>query len=108
MRLYEIILPVLDNQGQPTREAHAAFRSRLRSLSGGFTYSNVSGEWTDDQGQVFTDDSIAYRFAEPESRQASTAIPHIVSLAARLFPDQLAIFWAQVGDATIWTRAAAK
>lgn len=103
MNLYEITLPIEDNQGASLKEAHAAFTARLLATFGGFTSHCVHGAWTDDEGRVYFDKSIAYRVAHLTDRRRSLGY-----MAKDLFPDQEAFFLAHLGEAHIVTRAAIK
>lgn len=103
MQLFEIVLPVLDNSGQSYEGSHIAFREYLLDAVGGYTLEpNAAGGWRDDKGTTYLDVVTPYRVAcEPEQWA------HVVNKAAELFSDQLALFWSNIGTATIWERKAA-
>lgn len=102
MRLYEIILPRLNNEGAPMDSAHQAFARKLCVLYGGFTRAPVQGTWLDDTGKAYQDESFAYRIA------TDRALGHAILAAQRLWPDQLAIFWASLGEAHIYETPAGR
>lgn len=100
MQLWEITLPARDNGGTPLHMAHKNFRRFLLETFGGYTEGETArGAWRDpDTGKVYSESVIPYRIAceaEPSLDEAF-----------RLFPDQLAIFKAKIGDAEIVNRPA--
>lgn len=97
MKLFEIILPVLDNSGEDLSAAHDAFVSYLLDKFGGFTSLDTKGAWKDDKGRVFRDASVTYRVASTTSLWGLGA----VAKARELFPDQLAFYVAEVGTGEI-------
>ena len=104
MNLYQINLPhhrqYLGLDMQKAQNAHKAFRAEVRRIVGDLTrLPTVQGEWLDLGGRVYEDQCIPYQIA-----CTSEEWREIVTHAFRLFPDQLAIFHAQIGVATIELR----
>ena len=102
MNLYEILLPMANNAGHGMQSAHTDFHAFLIDHYGGYTKGRpASGYWRNGRGIVIHDYMVPYRVAcEP------TAWLKIVARAFELFPDQEAIFHAQIGVATIEARPA--
>lgn len=102
MQVWEITLPLRDNDGKPCRAAHRAYQAWLLNMFGGFSERNSVGQWKDDDGSHYSDPSIVYtvasdpRFATEEGFKRS-----LTSVAAKLFPDQKAFYVAHVGQAWI-------
>lgn len=106
MDLYEVTIPTEDNAGQSMREAHAAFGLWLIESFGGFTSWRTHGAWQD-AGRSYVEASITYRVAIREAQcPGDAAVPHIAAQALAIFPDQLAVYIAQVGTAAIIARPA--
>lgn len=101
MKLFEIILPHVDNSGSSYHHAHEEVRKHLLARYGGYTVCQVAGEWRDPaDGTVYMDASAAYRIladAEPE-RDGNLAI------IFALLPDQLAICVNEIGSGRIVQR----
>lgn len=97
MNLYEIALPERDNSCGQLAEAHWLWRKAALDLAGGYTERPTGyGFWRDNGGMVFEDRMVSYRVAcEPD------VWAKLVAKAFDLFPDQVAIFHAQLGTATI-------
>jgi hypothetical protein len=102
MILYEILLPVQDNSHQDMAAAHELFRAFLVDENGGYTMGRIqTGAWCNELGVVMYDYMVPYRVACD-----AVAWRKIVASAFDLFPDQLAIFHAKIGEATIEERPA--
>lgn len=100
MRYYEIQLPARDNAGKLTKRALANFERVALKTAGGFNRSPaVEGAW---QGsKVFRDMMVPYRLACTEAQFGLLLLS-----AFDLFPDQEAIFTADLGQANIAERPA--
>lgn len=97
--LFEIALPLNTNDGENYNAAHKAWTVQAAKVAGGFTQRPPGlGMWQD-KGTLYVDDMIPYRLACSAEQFAA-----LVDEAFRLFPDQLAIFTARIGDADIISR----
>lgn len=102
LKLYEIALPVRDNGGKETAGAMLAFETIALEKVEGYTKRPAGqGAWQGSDGRIYYDDMVPYRIA------CEAAIwPTILDAAFRLFPDQLALYHAELGVVTITTREA--
>lgn len=100
MKLYEFFLPVNDNSGAATGLARAQFQEDVLQECGGFSMgAHKRGAWADNTGKVFYDEIAPITIAcEPIQRD------WLLRRAFELFPDQKAIFVAEIGEATIYER----
>lgn len=100
--LFEIALPVKANDGADYAEALAAWEERALAVAGGFTrLPDADGAWRDpSDGKVYRDRMRGYRVMC--NRREFTSLTYD---AFRLFPDQVAIFTATIGSATVYDRA---
>ena len=102
MKLYQFNLPLYDNAGKSCERAHIDFKSACKMYAGGYTVqgTNAVGEWycTDD-GNTYKDEIVIYQVAVD-----AKGFKRILEEAFNSFPDQLAIFTAIVGEATIHAR----
>ena len=103
MKLYQLTLPVLDNQGHSMVSAIDALDAYTLEVVGGCSRSGgISGLWRDQHNdKVYADQLVAWHIATAE-----TVFRLVLAKAFELWPDQLAIFWAQIGTATIEHRQA--
>lgn len=94
MRQFQILLPVSDNKGAGLSSALSAFEAQALSVAGGFTdVGQVRGVW-EGPDKRYVDTLRDYRIAcEPAQFQSLLDAAHI------LFPDQQALFCADLGDA---------
>ena len=100
MKLYEIAIPLFDNAGLNTNTARRAFEKSVLASVGGYTrLPAAEGAWLDASGKLYTDRTQSYRLACDDWQ-----FPAVLAEAFRLFPDQLAIFTAEIGTATIHER----
>ena len=100
MNLYEILLPVTNNDGERMHLAHGRLQDFLLETIGGYTECpNVEGAWRNDTGLVMYDKSVPYRVT-----CHSEDWRKIVARAFELWPDQQAIFHTKLGEATIEER----
>lgn len=101
MRFYEIQLPARDNRKQDTYVARQQFERAALKAVGGFNRGpNSQGAWKDG-ATVYRDTMVPYRVACTEEQFAG-----LLMTAFQLFPDQLAIFTADLGTAHIAERPA--
>lgn len=97
--LWEIALPLADNDGRPTDQSLARWEAQALQIAGGYTQRpNGMGTWVHNMC-VYTDIMRPYRVACSEQHFAA-----LVDAAFRLFPDQLAIYTSRIGDAEIISR----
>ena len=97
MRLFEILLPQTDNDGQSMRQSFVVFEAYALHIAGGFTKCGVvEGQWRNDNGTIMTDYLLPYRVACSPAQWAQ-----IVSRAFALWPDQEAICHSHIGECTI-------
>lgn len=100
MKLYQITLPMFDNAGLNTNVARVQWEKAALQAAGGFTrLPAAEGAWLGPDGKTYTDRSRAYHIACEE-----WAFAGLLAEAFRLFPDQLAIFTAEIGMAIIHER----
>ena len=99
-RFYEFLLPDRDNAGIVLREERRHWEAHALARAGGFTWSGVvQGSWRDDQMYVQTESMHRYSVACDR-----IAFQCLLTDAFELFPDQVAIFAAEIGRATIHRR----
>lgn len=99
--LWEIALPVFTNDGRDYGDAHMTWQAKALHIAGGYSQRPVGhGAWRDPKsGEVYVDHMMPYRVAcSPEAFGA------LVDEALRCFPDQVAIYTARLGEATIVDR----
>ena len=95
-----IYLPSYDNKGNNTAAAREAWEAEVFATVGGYTQGGArKGCWRDDKGVVYNESVIPYYVACSPNAWAV-----LVAAAFKLFPDQLAIYHAITGDATIAER----
>ena len=101
MRLYEFVLPLLDNNKGNLRPEHALFRTSMLEVAGGYTQAfNAQGAWRDPKsGRDFYDEVVPYRVATDENGYRL-----LLNKAFTIFHDQAAIFVAEIGAATVHER----
>jgi hypothetical protein len=83
LKIAFIILPLRDNQGITTRDAHAALRTAVLDNYGGYTQTLVTGVWRNEDGVVFHDDSLKYEIAMDTGAGAGTKLVEIAAQACR-------------------------
>jgi len=100
MRLYEITLPLYTNSGDDYDEAHEAWRRKALDVAGGFTQlpDGSMGYWLDGD-KLYAEGVRVYRVACEPAQWF-----RLLEAAFGLFPDQITIFHAEVGDGTITSR----
>ena len=101
MKLYQILLPARDNDGAETWGVHVAWRQYVLNLVDGYTQQGVSSGLRQDwqTGRIYTDELITYQVATTREMWRLC-----VAKAFELWPDQQAIIWAELGDATLEMR----
>lgn len=101
MPIYGIKLPLQDNAGRSTAFDIHDFASFVLDTVGGYTDAGEQcGVWRDDSGEVYRDTVHAFEVACNPEQWAS-----IVAKAFECFPDQLAIYTANLGEAAIINRS---
>ena len=100
MRLYEFTIPTHDNAGRSYEQARKRWEAHAIAAAGGLTIQPgfAQGVWVDD-GKEYRDQVTQYRVACEES-----TFKLLLAHAFECFPDQLAIFTADLGEATIHER----
>jgi hypothetical protein len=83
LKIAFIILPLRDNQGRKTTEAHAALRDAVLDHFGGYTQTLVTGVWRNEDGVVFHDDSLKYEIAMSTGVGAGKKLVEIAAQACR-------------------------
>jgi hypothetical protein len=58
--LITITLPIRDNDGSDLSEEHRNLRSTLLNTVEGFSSYQISGQWIDNEGRIYEDESIRY------------------------------------------------
>ena len=98
MKLYEIALPLRDNSGNALANAHARWKIEAVDIAGGMTERpEGQGYWrAPNSARMYIDEMRPYQFAcdAPTFRK-------LVALARKLFPDQIAFWTAEIGQAKI-------
>lgn len=105
MRAFLLALPLADNAGKELNGAHATFQKIALSIAGGYT-KRPSGEgvWQDPaDGRVYYDRMVPYVFACERA-----TFDQVKRLAFDIFADQVALYWEDLGEATIERRPAAR
>jgi hypothetical protein len=102
MQLWQITIPMQDNDACPNPWAHRQFSAELAARFGGFTSWEANGAWADASGDYVSrgGDNIQY---EPVRvyQVASSDAPDLATIAKPFFPDQKAFFVGRVGEADI-------
>ena len=98
--LMRIIVPVKDNTGRQMMAGHTQFRDTIIGVSGGVTEIYVIGHWRGFDGILSSEVGMAYDFTVRTDLELET----IKRAFWRLFPDQKALFVAQLGYASIEER----
>lgn len=103
MKLYQINLPRWTNAGLDYEPAHGEFETACLTFAGGITRLPLfaQGAWKNAEGEVIRDDLVIYHVATDDTDDGRDAWGAIHSAAKRLFPDQVCIFWAEIGTAHI-------
>jgi hypothetical protein len=95
MKLYQINVPLDDNDGRPYD--HTAWRAQLLRTFGGYTMSGACGAWRNGGGRDFYDSLTVYHIATDDQAALETMILQF----PRYFEGQEACFWACIGEAWI-------
>lgn len=107
MKLYEILVPVVSNDGKRDYSRDGTLREfsmRVLDRVGGYTiYAAVDGAWRNDNepapGNVYFDRNVPIRFATDDQHQHLA----IVADALELFPDQKCIMSYVISDTVTFT-----
>lgn len=96
MRLYRFFLPLLDNKGGDYSAAIDEFRSLALDVAGGYTDIGLArGAWRDEKtGEVYHDSLALIDVALPNVAQFDV----VKARALEIFPDQIALFTADIGE----------
>lgn len=105
MRLYQFTLPCHTNAGLSYAQARKDWEAYALTYAGGFTRPQAfsDGVWKNTEGNTYKDVVIPYHVA-CDRIEFVTLLAH----AFHLFPDQEAIFTADLGEATIHPRTEAR
>jgi hypothetical protein len=105
MRLYLFTLPVRTNAGLTYELARKRWAGEALKLCGGVTepQSFHKGVWESDDGQTYREEVAEYKVATDAETFAK-----LLAFAFVQFPDQEAIFTADLGEAAIHSRPAAR
>lgn len=95
MDLYQIQIPLADNDGKPYD--HFPFRDHLLTTFGGYTLFGAAGAWRGDDGHTHFDSQTIYQVATDDIE----AVEAVVLRLPVWFPGQEAWFWARIGEAWI-------
>jgi hypothetical protein len=95
MKLYEIQVPMCTNNGTPYGATIDEFAHAIVKLVGGCSKRpSVHGMW-ENNGELYSEAMVPFHIACEKSEFQA-----IISLAFEVFPDQISIFTAEVGEAT--------
>lgn len=98
-KLYEILLPLTTNAGQPAGLARNAFMNDCQALAKGYSVlPMISGAWENEEGEIIFDRSIPVRVVAEEKVWAK-----LVRLAHKHFSDQECLLSFCVSDAPEFT-----
>lgn len=97
MRLYQIPLPVLSNNGTSyPKNTHEAFLADVGHIAGGYTHITcpVEGVWRDPKTGLLYEDSVTLLQVACELVELSA----IKDVFKHAFPDQLELMYADIGS----------
>ena len=100
MKLYEIMCPVLTNDGYPTERGTKLFLRDVATIAGGYTkLPECEGFWRDpDSGKEYVEPMIPVRIA-----CSARAMAQVVRAHQAAFPDQACVLWYAISDAVHFT-----
>lgn len=113
MRLFQYMVPMRDNNGESNAGARVRFENTLLQVAGGFTRGpTMFGVWADSDGTLYDDTNMPYVVALDFSpgdgvflaRGVESKLEETDTAFFRLFPDQKAMFRAEIGTAQIINR----
>jgi len=84
LREARIILPILDNHGAPTTDAHAWLTEALIDTFGGATMLDCNGVWRGPDGKVHRDPGVAYDVAIPDDTRSAYMLRDIAAKACEM------------------------
>jgi hypothetical protein len=103
--VFQVKVPVLDNDGRNTIANRKEFEQRIFTLTGGFDVVQKDGAWRDDDGRDYREQTLVYDIAFDLGRYQAIAIERTIhtlrEIAKECYPDQKAIFIGEIGRATI-------
>jgi hypothetical protein len=104
MRLYLFTLPVRTNAGLTCELPRKRWAAEALKVAGGVTEPQAfnKGVWANGDGQTYREEVAEYKVATDKAGFA-----RLLAFAFDQFPDQEAIFTADLGEASIHTRPAA-
>jgi hypothetical protein len=97
MKVFQIVLPFNDEHNQPCPRRHQEWQALVLNLTGGYTRQDGAyGYWRDPDGTIIADQNVIYTVA-----CSWVIFRKIMGQTFHIFHDQKAIFWAEIGTATI-------
>lgn len=101
MRVYRFHLPLTGNDGRDYSASVGQWLDKASELAGGYTYiGKVRGYWRDPKTQItYVDEMHAVEVAVEDGQDALRVV--LVQAFRILFPDQLAVYSAEIGQAWI-------
>lgn len=97
--LYQITLPLYDNDGMSTHVAISKWEHDAARLAGGFSRWDVTGHWIGPDARLHVEENRAYQVGcYPEIWAA------LIATALFLFPDQQELFIASVGTVQVYSK----
>lgn len=99
---YRFFLPLATNAGLSTELARKGWEIAALNVAGGFTLNAFAdGAWRNEAGRVFKERIAPYDVALEPAK-----LPDLLGAFWRLFPDQEALAFTRLGDATLELRPA--
>lgn len=100
MTMWQFTIPNYSNDGASYADARKEWEHRAIAKAGGLTHVGLTvGQWIDERGKLFYEPMQTYQVG------ASTEVANdLLADAFELFPDQQALFRAEIGTATIFER----
>jgi hypothetical protein len=97
MKLYEILVPTVRNDGQPFRlRHHRVWDAKVRGIAGGLTVlTPAKGQWVAPCGTVFAERMIPVRIACSHDQ-----IERIADYTAKHYGQQAVMYW-KVSDEVV-------
>jgi hypothetical protein len=103
MKLWQFTLPNYANDGASYATARAEWERKARERAGGLTHIGMTvGQWVD-AGKLYYEPMQTYQVAA-----SSDIADELLADAFELFPDQQALFRAEIGTASIVERPRTK
>lgn len=100
MKLFEFLLPTHTNAGRSYEQARKKWEQAAVTLCGGITVMPTAhGRWRGPDGRDYNEAMVPYRVATVDALKDI-----LLANAMEMFPDQLSIFVATLGEALIRDR----